>query len=284
MDLLVEGVHKRFGSAVALAGVDLAIGDDTHLLLAGANGAGKTTLLRLLAGLTGPSEGRVTIGGQDPRRSTQQRARLGLLSHQTLLYDDLTAAENLRFFAGAARYQRDEAYRTRLPGDDLWNVAVKKPIGVAGCISPWNLPLYLFTWKIAPALAAGCTVVGKPSELTPATADLLARAAQKVDFPAGVLNIVQGAGSTAGASIVAHPGIPALSFTGGTATGASIATIAAPMFKKTLLELGGKNPTVVFADADLIAGFERRAALPDDDVACTHRLAAVALDAESFGL
>ena len=166
------------------------------------------------------------------------------------------AAANLRFFAGAARYQRDEAYRTRLPGDDLWNVAVKKPIGVAGCISPWNLPLYLFTWKIAPALAAGCTVVGKPSELTPATADLLARAAQKVDFPAGVLNIVQGAGSTAGASIVAHPGIPALSFTGGTATGASIATIAAPMFKKTLLELGGKNPTVVFADADLDEAIE----------------------------
>jgi heme ABC exporter ATP-binding subunit CcmA len=100
LDLLVEGVHKRFGAVVALAGVDLAIGADTHLLLAGANGAGKTTLLRLLAGLTGPSEGRVTIGGQDPRRSTQQRARLGLLSHQTFLYDDLTAAENLRFFAG----------------------------------------------------------------------------------------------------------------------------------------------------------------------------------------
>ena len=100
MDLRLEGVHKRFGIAVALTDVDLAIGVDTHLLLVGTNGAGKTTLLRLLAGLTGPSEGRVTIGGQDPRRSTQQRARLGLLSHQTLLYDDLTAAENLTFFAG----------------------------------------------------------------------------------------------------------------------------------------------------------------------------------------
>ncbi|MGE4632839.1 MAG: aldehyde dehydrogenase, partial [Planctomycetota bacterium] len=166
------------------------------------------------------------------------------------------AAANLRFFAGAARYQKDDAYRTRLPGDDLWNVTVNKPIGVAGCISPWNLPLYLFTWKIAPALAAGCTVVGKPSELTPATADLLARAAQKIDFPAGVLNIVHGSGSTAGASIVGHPQIPALSFTGGTATGASIATTAAPMFKKTLLELGGKNPTVVFADADLDEAIE----------------------------
>ena len=100
MDLRLEGVHKRFGIAVALTDVDLAIGVDTHLLLVGTNDAGKTTLLRLLAGLTGPSEGRVTIGGQDPRRSIQQRARLGLLSHQTLLYDDLTAAENLTFFAG----------------------------------------------------------------------------------------------------------------------------------------------------------------------------------------
>jgi len=160
------------------------------------------------------------------------------------------AAANLRFFAGAARYQQDEAYRTRLPGDDLWNVSVRKPIGVAGCISPWNLPLYLLTWKIAPALAAGCTVVAKPSELAPVTADLLARAAQQVNFPPGVLNIVHGDGPTAGASIVGHPGVAAVSFTGGTATGRTIASVAAPTFKKTLLELGGKNPTIVFADAD----------------------------------
>mgnify|MGYP002639913817 CR=1 FL=1 len=100
MELRAESVHKRFGTAVALAGVDLTAAADTHLLLAGANGAGKTTLLRLFAGLTGPTEGRVMIGGQDPRRSTAQRWRLGLLSHQTLLYDDLTAAENLRFFGG----------------------------------------------------------------------------------------------------------------------------------------------------------------------------------------
>ncbi|MEC9475770.1 MAG: aldehyde dehydrogenase [Planctomycetota bacterium] len=180
------------------------------------------------------------------------------------------AAANLRFFAGAARYQQDEAYRTRIPGDDLWNVSVKKPIGVAGCISPWNLPLYLFTWKIAPALAAGCTVVGKPSEVTPVTADLLARAAQRINFPAGVLNIVQGPGATAGASIVGHPQIPALSFTGGTATGASIASVAAPMFKKTLLELGGKNPTIVFADADLDEAIEgaTRAAFSNQGQIC----------------
>lgn len=180
------------------------------------------------------------------------------------------AAANLRFFAGAARYQQDEAYRSRLPGDELWNVSVKKPIGVAGCISPWNLPLYLFTWKIAPALAAGCTVVAKPSEITPVTADLLARAAQKVNLPAGVLNIVQGTGPTAGAAIVGHENVPALSFTGGTATGASIASVAAPMFKKTLLELGGKNPTIVFADADLDAAVEgaTRAAFSNQGQIC----------------
>jgi aminomuconate-semialdehyde/2-hydroxymuconate-6-semialdehyde dehydrogenase len=166
------------------------------------------------------------------------------------------AAANLRFFAGAARYQQDECYRTRLPDDDLWNVSLRKPIGVAGCISPWNLPLYLFTWKIAPALAAGCTVVAKPSEVTPVTADLLAKAAQDVGLPAGVLNIVQGAGAAAGAAIVSHPGIAAISFTGGTETGASIASVAAPSFKKTLLELGGKNPTVVFADADIDQALE----------------------------
>jgi len=166
------------------------------------------------------------------------------------------AAANLRFFAGAARFQHQDAHRSRLAGEDLWNVTICKPVGVSGCISPWNLPLYLFTWKIAPALAAGCTVVAKPSEVTPVTADLLARVAQEVGFPAGVLNIVHGLGPAAGAAIVGHPGIPAITFTGGTATGAAIASQAAPLFKKTLLELGGKNPTVVFSDADLDAAVE----------------------------
>jgi heme exporter protein A len=107
MELRAEGVHKRFGQTVALAGVDVTLAPGTHLLLAGANGAGKTTLLRLLAGLTGPTEGSVTLDGQDPRRATAARRQLGLLSHQTLLYDDLTAEENLRFFAGL--YGLDES-------------------------------------------------------------------------------------------------------------------------------------------------------------------------------
>ena len=166
------------------------------------------------------------------------------------------AAANLRFFAGAARFQHEDAFRTRLPGDDLLNVTVSRPVGVAGCISPWNLPLYLFTWKIAPALAAGCTVVGKPSEVTPVTADLLARVAIDVGFPPGVLNIVHGTGPETGSAIVEHPDIPAISFTGGTATGAAIALHAAPKFKKTLLELGGKNPTIIMDDAELDAAVE----------------------------
>ena len=166
------------------------------------------------------------------------------------------AAANLRFFAGAARHQHEESFRTRLPGDDLLNVTVSRPVGIAGCISPWNLPLYLFTWKIAPALAAGCTVVGKPSEITPVTADLLARVAIEVGFPPGALNILHGTGPDTGSAIVGHPEIPAISFTGGTATGAMIASQAAPSFKKTLLELGGKNPTIIMEDAELDAAIE----------------------------
>jgi aminomuconate-semialdehyde/2-hydroxymuconate-6-semialdehyde dehydrogenase len=123
-------------------------------------------------------------------------------------------------------------------------------LGVVGCISPWNLPLYLFTWKIAPALAAGNTVVAKPSEVTPQTAYLLTKLCQEAGMPAGVLNIIHGLGGEVGQAIVEHPGIKAISFTGGTATGRSIAATAAPLFKKLSLELGGKNPNIIFADAD----------------------------------
>jgi aminomuconate-semialdehyde/2-hydroxymuconate-6-semialdehyde dehydrogenase len=130
---------------------------------------------------------------------------------------------------------------------------IRRATGVAGCISPWNLPLYLFTWKIAPALAAGCTVVGKPSEETPATAAALAELSAEAGLPRGVLNVVQGRGAEAGAAVVAHPGIPVVTFTGGTETGARIMSVAGPMFKRVALELGGKNPTIVFADADLDA-------------------------------
>ena len=160
------------------------------------------------------------------------------------------AASNLRFFAEAVRtWQPDEEYRT----SHAHSRVIRRPAGVAGCISPWNLPLYLFTWKIAPALAAGCTVVAKPSEETPMTAAALGELSAEAGFPAGVLNVVQGRGPECGAAIVAHPGIPVITFTGGTETGARIMQTAGPMFKRVALELGGKNPTVVFEDADFEA-------------------------------
>src|SRR5438552_3424377 len=158
------------------------------------------------------------------------------------------AASNFRFFATAILHFHTEAYRT----DSLaLNYTLRQPRGVAGLISPWNLPLYLFTWKVAPALAAGCTAVAKPSDLTPMTAHLLTELCQQAGLPPGVLNVVHGHGSRAGAAIVSHPAIRTLSFTGGTVTGAEIARTAAPLFKKLTLELGGKNPNVVCADADL---------------------------------
>lgn len=157
------------------------------------------------------------------------------------------ASSNIRFFATAAMHFSSDAHIT---GSDAVNYTVRSPIGVAGCISPWNLPLYLFTWKIAPALAAGCTVVGKPSELTPMTAFLFSQLCMEAGLPPGVLNIVHGSGSKAGQAIIEHPGVTAISFTGGTATGKKIASTAAPMFKKLSLELGGKNPNIVFADCD----------------------------------
>lgn len=157
------------------------------------------------------------------------------------------AVDNFRFFASAATQFASESHQT---SPELFNYTLRQPLGVVGCISPWNLPLYLFTWKIAPALAAGCCVVAKPSEVTPMTAFRLAQIAQKAGLPAGVLNILHGTGLQAGSAIVAHPRIKAISFTGGTKTGAAIAATAAPMFKKLSLELGGKNPTLVFADAD----------------------------------
>ena len=162
--------------------------------------------------------------------------------------DIYRAAANFRFFATAALQFSSESHYTE--GEAI-NYTLRRPIGVVGCISPWNLPLYLFTWKIAPALAAGNTVVAKPSEVTPMTAFLLADICTQAGLPAGVLNIVHGTGAGAGKAIVEHPGIKAVSFTGGTATGAEIARIAAPMFKKLSLELGGKNPNLVFADCDL---------------------------------
>lgn len=157
------------------------------------------------------------------------------------------ASANIRFYATAAVHFASEAHIT---GHEAVNYTLRVPTGVVGCISPWNLPLYLFTWKIAPALAAGCTVVAKPSELTPMTAFLFSRLCAEAGLPPGVLNIVHGLGPKAGQAIIEHPRVNSISFTGGTATGKRIASIAAPMFKKLSLELGGKNPNIIFADCD----------------------------------
>ncbi|NND60445.1 MAG: aldehyde dehydrogenase [Gammaproteobacteria bacterium] len=157
------------------------------------------------------------------------------------------AVTNLRFFAGAAEHFASEAHAME---QGAINYTLRQPLGVVGCISPWNLPLYLFTWKVAPALAAGNTVVAKPSELTPMTAYLLSRLANRAGFPPGVFNVVHGEGANAGQAIVDNPRIKAISFTGGTVTGERIARSVAGSFKKLSLEMGGKNPTIVFADCD----------------------------------
>jgi aminomuconate-semialdehyde/2-hydroxymuconate-6-semialdehyde dehydrogenase len=157
------------------------------------------------------------------------------------------AAQNFSFFATALTQFSSESHD--IPEEAL-NYTLRQPIGVVGCISPWNLPLYLFTWKIAPALAMGNCVIAKPSEVTPYTSYLLSTICEKAGLPKGVLNIVHGDGLACGKSIVSHPEIKAISFTGSTRAGKEIASIAAPMFKKLSLELGGKNPVLIFADCD----------------------------------
>lgn len=157
------------------------------------------------------------------------------------------ASANFRFFATGAVHFASESHAME---DKAINYTLRKPVGIVGCISPWNLPLYLFTWKIAPALAAGNCVIAKPSEVTPVTAFLLGKICKEAGLPDGVLNIVHGTGPVTGEAIVKHPSIKAISFTGSTRAGASIASIAAPMFKKLSLELGGKNPNIIFADCE----------------------------------
>ena len=157
------------------------------------------------------------------------------------------AAHNFRFFATAILHFASESHA--MEGGAI-NYTLRNPIGIAGCISPWNLPLYLFSWKIAPAIAAGNCVVAKPSEVTPMSAFLLSKICIEAGLPKGVLNIVHGLGNKVGTSIVSHSDIPLISFTGGTTTGEHIARTAAPMFKKLSLELGGKNPTLIFDDCD----------------------------------
>ncbi|MBP3985452.1 aldehyde dehydrogenase [Pseudoxanthomonas helianthi] len=162
------------------------------------------------------------------------------------------AIANLRFFAQAAVQFSSESHH----GEAGLNYTLRQPLGVVGCISPWNLPLYLFTWKIAPALAAGNTVVAKPSEVTPLTATLLGELCGEIGFPRGVLNIVHGIGPNVGEPLVAHPVVKAVSFTGSTRVGQRIAALASPQLKKVSLELGGKNPTLVFADSDWRANLD----------------------------
>ncbi|HNA97351.1 MAG TPA: aldehyde dehydrogenase family protein, partial [Chitinophagaceae bacterium] len=157
------------------------------------------------------------------------------------------ASANFRFFATGIMHFATESHQME---DRAVNYTLRQPIGIVGCISPWNLPLYLFTWKIAPALAAGNCVIAKPSEVTPVTAFLLGKICKEAGLPDGVLNIIHGTGPMAGEAIVAHPQVKAISFTGSTRAGERIAVLAAPKFKKISLELGGKNPAIIFADCN----------------------------------
>ena len=176
-------------------------------------------------------------------------------------------SENFKFFATASLHFASEVHE--MDGDAI-NYTLRQPIGVAGCISPWNLPLYLLTWKIAPALAAGNTVVAKPSEVTPMTAYIFSKICQKINFPNGVINIVHGYGDKTGEALTKHIDVPIISFTGGTETGKKISKIAAPLFKKISLELGGKNPTIIFDDADFdsTVDFATRAAFSNQGQIC----------------
>jgi len=158
------------------------------------------------------------------------------------------AVANFRFFATAILHQSSDAH---VMDAAALNYTLRQPLGVVGLISPWNLPLYLLSWKIAPAIAAGNTCVAKPSELTPLTANRLAELSIEAGIPPGVINIVHGYGNKAGRALTCHDDVAAISFTGGTVTGAAVAANAAPRFKKLSLELGGKNPNLIFADADL---------------------------------
>jgi NAD-dependent aldehyde dehydrogenases len=160
------------------------------------------------------------------------------------------AASNFRFFATAILHTESEAHIT---DNVAFNYTLRQARGIAGLISPWNLPLYLLSWKIAPAIAVGNTAIAKPSELTPMTASMLCEIAREAGLPNGVLNVVHGTGPNVGAAITAHPKINTISFTGGTVTGRKVAEACAPLFKKVSLELGGKNPNIIFADADFDA-------------------------------
>jgi len=233
------------GQAYAHAPVSAA--DDVDAAVAAARGAAKewgsapvAERARWLMGLADGIEKRME---EFARAESRDQGKPVSLARRM---DIPRAVDNLRFFAGAVLHDRQDAFDT---DRQAINYVLRKPLGVVACISPWNLPLYLFTWKIAPALAAGNAVVAKPSELTPYTAYMLSQLAHEIGFPKGVLNILHGYGGPIGDRLNTHPDVKAISFTGGTATGARITAQAAPLFKKISLEMGGKNPTIIFADA-----------------------------------
>jgi aminomuconate-semialdehyde/2-hydroxymuconate-6-semialdehyde dehydrogenase len=192
------------------------------------------------------------------------------------------AIANFRFFAGAVRHDASGCHEMT----DAINYTLRRPVGVVGLITPWNLPLYLLTWKVAPAIATGNTIVAKPSEVTPVSAAMLADIVTQAGAPAGVFNVVHGLGPDVGEPLCRHEGVQAISFTGGTATGVRVGQAAAESFKKVSLELGGKNATVVFADADLekaAAGAARAAFANQGQIClCGSRLLVAESIAESF--
>lgn len=165
---------------------------------------------------------------------------------QAAVVDIPRAATNFRFFAASAQGFASESHHN----EGSWNITLRQPLGPVVCISPWNLPLYLLTWKIAPALMMGNCVIAKPSEVTPMTAWMLSELVSAAEIPPGVLNLVHGNGAVTGNALIAHPQVKAISFTGGTKTGQHIASTVAPLFKKASFELGGKNPNLIFADCD----------------------------------
>ena len=242
-DTVNPALGQPHGRAAESAGadVDLAVRAalDAFTEWSAAPAAYRAACLRRLADL---------IDENVERLSRLESIDQGKTLRQALEIEIPRAASNLRFFAGAVEHVSGEMHSM---GHAALNYTLRRPRGVVGCISPWNLPLYLFTWKIAPALATGNTVVGKPSEITPATASVLGELSIEAGFPRGVLNIVHGCGDPVGRRLVEHPDVGTITFTGGTSTGAAISATAGPMFKRLSLELGGKNPVIICEDADL---------------------------------
>lgn len=234
-------------------------GVDVDAAVAAARGAGdgwrRTSVTHRAALLDAIADALEAWG---PELAAMESADSGKTIRMASNVDIPRSVANFRFFAGQIRHDETGCYAMH----DAINYATREPLGVAGLISPWNLPLYLLSWKVAPALACGNTVVAKPSEITPRTATALAAIMHAVGVPPGVFNLIHGLGGEAGARLVAHPDVPLISFTGGTATGKLVGAAAAPLFKKVSLELGGKNATVIFDSATLdtvVAGAARSA-------------------------